>query len=163
VATTTRTTGTFVTIGDGSGLTSGIWVDHCTFTKSYDGVLDIKRGASAITISWSEVVPAAAGPGSFVQRQFDDLEANRTGNVMYNFLRGYYSQQQVIDIALPQKKGHLIGSNNLEGLHHLHGDAASQPLQGSAGPHAATARRRCARVQPVHRQLQCAHREGHAG
>jgi pectate lyase len=117
----------FVTIGDGSGLTSGIWVDHCTFTKSYDGVLDIKRGASAITISWSEVVPAAAGPGSFVQRQFDDLEANRPGNVMYNFLRTYYSQQQVVDIALPQKKGHLIGSNNLEGLttytvtlHHNH-------------------------------------------
>ena len=106
----------FVTIGDGSGVTSGIWVDHCTFTKSYDGVLDIKRGASAITVSWSEVVPPATGAGSFVQRQFDDLEANRTGNTMYNFLRGYYSQQQIIDVALPQKKGHLIGSNNLEGL-----------------------------------------------
>jgi pectate lyase len=111
----------FVTIGDGGGVTSGIWVDHCTFTKSYDGVLDIKRGASAITISWSEVVPAATGPGSFVQRQFDDLEANRATNVMYNLLRGpvdtpIFTQQQIIDIALPQKKGHLIGSNNLEGL-----------------------------------------------
>ncbi|HEU5134008.1 MAG TPA: chitobiase/beta-hexosaminidase C-terminal domain-containing protein [Steroidobacteraceae bacterium] len=106
----------FVTIGDGGGVTSGIWVDHCTFTKSYDGVLDIKRGASAITVSWSEVVPAATGPGSFVQQQFDDLEANRASNVMYNLLRGSFSQAQVIDIALPQKKGHLIGSNNLEGL-----------------------------------------------
>jgi pectate lyase len=117
----------FVTIGDGGGVTSGIWVDHCTFTKSYDGVLDIKRGASAITVSWSEVVPAATGPGSFVQRQFDDLEANRATNVMYNLLRAAFSQAQVIDIALPQKKGHLIGSNNLEGLttytvtlHHNH-------------------------------------------
>ena len=64
----------FVTIGDGGGVTSGIWVDHCTFTKAYDGVLDIKKGASDITISWSEVVPAATGPGSFVQQQFDDLE-----------------------------------------------------------------------------------------
>jgi pectate lyase len=106
----------FVTIGDGGGVTSGIWVDHCTFTKSYDGVLDIKRGANAITVSWSEVVPAATGPGSFVQRQFDDLEANRAGNVMYNFLRGFYTQEQIIAIALPQKKGHLIGSNNLEGI-----------------------------------------------
>ncbi|HEU4778721.1 MAG TPA: chitobiase/beta-hexosaminidase C-terminal domain-containing protein [Steroidobacteraceae bacterium] len=106
----------FVTIGDGGGVTSGIWVDHCTFTKSYDGVLDIKRGASAITVSWSEVVPAATGAGSFVQRQFDDLEANRATNVMYNLLRGSFTQDQVIDIALPQKKGHLIGSNNLEGL-----------------------------------------------
>jgi pectate lyase len=106
----------FVTIGDGGGVTSGIWVDHCTFTKAYDGVLDIKRGASAITISWSEVVPAAAGAGSFVQRQFDDLEINRSVNSMYNLLRNYFSPQQIVDIALPQKKGHLIGSNNLEGL-----------------------------------------------
>jgi pectate lyase len=106
----------FVTIGDGGGVTSGIWVDHCTFTKSYDGVLDIKRGASAITVSWSEVVPPATGAGSFVQRQFDDLEANRAGNVMYNLLRGHFSQEQIVAVALPQKKGHLIGSNNLEGL-----------------------------------------------
>jgi pectate lyase len=106
----------FVTIGDGGGVTSGIWVDHCTFTKSYDGVLDIKRGASAITVSWSAVVPAATGPGSFVQLQFDDLETNRPSNAMYNLLRGAFSQSQIVDIALPQKKGHLIGSNNLEGL-----------------------------------------------
>lgn len=117
----------FVTIGDGGGVTSGIWIDHCTFTKAYDGVLDIKRGASAITISWSEVVPPPTGPSSFVQQQFDDLETNRAGNVMYNFLRGFYSQEEIVAITLPQKKGHLIGSNNLEGLtsytvtlHHNH-------------------------------------------
>jgi pectate lyase len=117
----------FVTIGDGGGVTSGIWVDHCTFTKSYDGVLDIKRGASAITISWSDVVPPASGPGSFIQQQFDDLEANRATNVMYNLLRGAFTQEQVVAIALPQKKGHLVGSNTLEGLtsytvtlHHNH-------------------------------------------
>ncbi|HEX5160968.1 MAG TPA: chitobiase/beta-hexosaminidase C-terminal domain-containing protein [Steroidobacteraceae bacterium] len=106
----------FVTIGDGGGVTSGIWVDHCTFTKAYDGVLDIKRGASRITVSWSAVVPPATGTGSFIQQQFDDLEANRAGNVMYNLLRGAFTQAQIIAIALPQKKGHLIGSNNLEGL-----------------------------------------------
>lgn len=117
----------FVTIGDGGGVTSGIWVDHCTFTKSYDGVLDIKKGASNITISWSDVIPAATGAGTFVQRQFDDLEANRTTNAMYNYLRDFFTQEQVVAIALPQKKGHLIGSNNLEGLttytvtlHHNH-------------------------------------------
>lgn len=117
----------FVTIGDGGGVTSGIWVDHCTFTKSFDGVVDVKKGASGITISWSEVVPADSGPGSFVRRQFEHLEANRGSNTMYNFLRGFFSQQQVIDVALPQKKGHLIGATSLEGLtsytvtlHHNH-------------------------------------------
>jgi pectate lyase len=35
---------------------------------------------------------------------------------MYNLLRNYFTQEQVVAVALPQKKGHLIGSNNLEGL-----------------------------------------------
>ena len=118
----------FVTIGDGGGVTSGIWVDHCSFTKSYDGVLDIKKGANRITVSWSEVIPAATGPGSFVQRQFDFLEANRASNTMYNLLSGAFTPQQIIDIALPQKKGHLIGATSLAAedvnytvtLHHNH-------------------------------------------
>ena len=107
-------------------------------------------------------MPAATGPGSFVQQQFDDLEANRATNVMYNLLRGAFTQEQIVDIALPQKKGHLIGSTNLEGADDLHGHAASQPLQGSAGPHAAAAWRRRAWLQPVRRQLECAHRQGDA-
>jgi len=31
-----------------------IWVDHCTFTKTLDGLLDIKRASSYITVSWCE-------------------------------------------------------------------------------------------------------------
>lgn len=117
----------FVTLGDGGGVTSGIWIDHCSFSKAYDGVLDIKKGANNITVSWIETLPPASGPGSFVARQFDYLEANRAANAMYDFLRGFFTKQQIIDISLPQKKGHLIGSNDLEGissytvtLHHNH-------------------------------------------
>ena len=29
-----------------------IWVDHCTFTKSADGLLDMTNGATNITVSW---------------------------------------------------------------------------------------------------------------
>ena len=31
---------------------SQIWIDHCDFTKAYDGVLDIKGGSHGVTISW---------------------------------------------------------------------------------------------------------------
>jgi len=30
-----------------------VWVDHNTFTKGYDGALDIKRGSDWITVSWN--------------------------------------------------------------------------------------------------------------
>jgi pectate lyase len=108
----------FVTIGDGGSPTSAIWVDHCTFTKAYDGILDIKNGANKVTVSWSEVVPPATGAGSFVQQQFDYLETNRSTNTLYNLLRGpaatpIFTPEQIAAIALPQKKGHLIGATNL--------------------------------------------------
>ena len=43
----------YMTIEKGS---SDIWVDHCTFYKSYDGVIDVKTPVndSNITISWCE-------------------------------------------------------------------------------------------------------------
>jgi pectate lyase len=30
-----------------------IWIDHCDFTNGYDGLLDIKRQSSYITVSWN--------------------------------------------------------------------------------------------------------------
>ncbi len=31
-----------------------IWIDHCDFSNGYDGLIDIKRCASYITISWNK-------------------------------------------------------------------------------------------------------------
>src|SRR5581483_1322597 len=33
----------FITIGNGGAVTN-VWIDHCTFTKAYDGVVDQKKG-----------------------------------------------------------------------------------------------------------------------
>ena len=45
----------FITVGNG-GAVNNLWVDHCTFTKSYDGILDTKAGCSDITISWCRYI-----------------------------------------------------------------------------------------------------------
>lgn len=35
------------------GSSHHIWVDHCTFTNGYDGLLDIKHGSDFVTVSWN--------------------------------------------------------------------------------------------------------------
>ena len=92
-----------------------VWIDHCTFTKAYDGVVDIKGGTKNVTISWSSFLADDGGPGSFVRRQIEALEANRSAYVMYNFLRGAgFSTEDIIAISRSQKKGHLVGANEFD-------------------------------------------------
>ncbi|MBI4908994.1 MAG: hypothetical protein HY820_35565 [Acidobacteria bacterium] len=101
----------FITIDINS---DNIWIDHCTFTKAYDGVIDIKGGSKNVTISWCLFLGGDGGPGSFVRRQIDALERDGTAP-MYTFLRASgFSPEDIIEIARPQKKGHLLGANELD-------------------------------------------------
>jgi pectate lyase len=92
-----------------------IWIDHCSFTKAYDGVVDVKGGSSDVTISWSAFLADDGGPTSFVRQQITALEANPTGAPMYAFLRANgFGVDDIVDIARSQKKGHLIGALELD-------------------------------------------------
>jgi pectate lyase/pectin methylesterase-like acyl-CoA thioesterase len=92
-----------------------IWIDHCTFTKAYDGVIDIKGGTRNITISWCSFLGDDGGPGSFVRRQIEALDQNRPAYPMYDFLRSNgFSVEDIIAISRSQKKGHLVGANELD-------------------------------------------------
>ncbi|MCU0788934.1 MAG: immunoglobulin domain-containing protein, partial [Verrucomicrobia bacterium] len=104
----------FMTLGDGSGTVSGAWIDHCTFTKSYDGVVDIKGGAHNITFSWCKYTgdDGASNPNSFVWQQINSLESNKTSHAMYNFLRTRgFSTTNIVDIIQGPQKTHLIGAS----------------------------------------------------
>jgi pectate lyase len=108
----------FIDLGNG-GAVSNIWVDHCTFTKTYDGILDTKAGSSGITISWCKYVgdDGAINTNSFVWQQINALEASLASgtNKMYTFLRTHgFSTTDIVTIIQGHDKTHLAGSNNLD-------------------------------------------------
>jgi pectate lyase len=106
----------FITVGNG-GAVSNLWVDHCTFSKSYDGLLDTKAGCSAITISWCRYIgdDGATNPNSWVWQQINSLESNRTSYAMYNFLRSNgFSTTNIVTIMQAHDKTHLAGQNDLD-------------------------------------------------
>jgi pectate lyase len=106
----------FFTLGDG-GVVSNVWVDHCTFTKAYDGILDTKAGCSAITISWCRYIgdDSATNTNSWVWQQINYLEQSPSSYPMYDFLRTRgYSTTNIVTIMQAHDKTHLAGQNDLD-------------------------------------------------
>jgi pectate lyase len=106
----------FITLGNG-GATTNVWIDHCTFTKGYDGVTDMKAGTQFVTMSWCKYVgdDGATNPNSFVRQQIAALEANPAAHPFYNFLRTRgFSTEDIITIQQGHDKTHLMGSNSLD-------------------------------------------------
>lgn len=104
----------FITIGD-SGNCTNVWIDHCDFTKSYDGAVDVKGGANTVTISWCRFLADDGGPDSFVRQQFLALETNGVAAPMFHFLRDNgFSLDDLVAISRSQKKGHLAGATEFD-------------------------------------------------
>ncbi|UUZ91028.1 hypothetical protein LJK87_35420 [Paenibacillus sp. P25] len=94
-----------------------VWIDHCTFNKAYDGLVDSKKGTSGVTVSWSTFKGDDGGSNSWVTQQINALEANKSAYPMYNFLRSGsigLSPADIIAIAGAQKKGHLVGATEFD-------------------------------------------------
>ena len=112
----------FMDLGN-SGTVTNIWVDHCTFTKAYDGIIDIKDGSYNITISWCKYTgdDGATNTNSWVWQQINSLESNRTSYVMYNFLRtNGFSPADIVTIIQGHDKTHLIGANDKDPINNQH-------------------------------------------
>lgn len=90
---------------------SNVWIDHCSFGKAYDGVLEVKGGSNNVTVSWCRFLEDDGGTNSWVRQQIVALESNPGAHPMYGFLRaGGFSVEEIVAISRPQKKGHLIGA-----------------------------------------------------
>lgn len=93
-----------------------IWIDHCTFYKAYDGVIDIKdpsdTGKTNVTISWCEFLPASSG--TFFDDMMSLLEANPEAYPYYSHLINDLGMtpEQVRLYAYGQKKTHLLGQSD---------------------------------------------------
>ena len=113
----------FIDIGNGGGTAHHVWIDHCTFTKAYDGAVDIKGGAYAITFSWNKYLgdDGATNPDSFVRQQIAALEANQSAYPMYRFLRtNGFGVEDIAAILQGHDKTHLIGANSLDSTNAQH-------------------------------------------
>jgi pectate lyase len=107
----------FIVLGVGGGSVSRIWIDHCTFTKAYDGIIDTKGGTSNVTYSWNTYVgdDGATNPNSFVRKQVAALEANPGSYSMYNFLRTRgFSVEDIVQILQGPDKTTAIGELSLD-------------------------------------------------
>jgi pectate lyase len=100
---------------NGSAVTARVhhvWIDHCDFEKSYDGLTDIVQGADLITMSWCKIAGVVSGETMrWVRRQFDYLEANRSQFGYYSLLRGFGSRDEIQATELFHKKANLIGNS----------------------------------------------------
>lgn len=68
----------------------GIWIDHCTFYKAYDGIIDLKNdskynGYQRVTISWCEVLPGSKN-NTFFNEQMSWLEEHKDETTYYKSL-----------------------------------------------------------------------------
>ena len=106
----------FIDLSNGTAVTN-VWIDHCTFTKAYDGIVDMKAGTQYVTMSWCHYVgdDGATNLNSSVRQQINALEANKAAYPFYNFLRtNGFSVEDIVQIIQGHDKCHLMGSNSLD-------------------------------------------------
>ena len=95
---------------------TNVWVDHCTFYKAYDGVVDVKNPSTSktsnITISWCSFLPASRG--DFFEIMMDELAADSHKYPYYTHLIQdlHMTKEQVFSYAYGQKKTHLFGQSD---------------------------------------------------
>lgn len=104
----------YMTIENGS---SRVWIDHCSFYKAYDGVIDIKTSDAYatpmyITVSWCEFRPGSEN-NTFFNEMMDYLDKNQDSMPYYkSLLDSGMTKEQIWWYAYGQKKTHLLGQSD---------------------------------------------------
>lgn len=93
-----------------------IWIDHCTFYKAYDGIVDVKTNTTAndsnVTVSWCEFLPGSQND-TFFNAMMDAMAANPDKYPYYkSLLDSGMTEEQIWWYAYGQKKTHLLGQSD---------------------------------------------------
>jgi pectate lyase len=99
----------------GAGVTARahhVWIDHCDFEKSYDGLFDVVQGADLITVSWCKLAGVMSGETArWVRRQFEYLAANPGRFPSYRLFRDSVGAAALRQREIFQHKGNLVGNS----------------------------------------------------
>ena len=88
----------------------GIWFDHLTLSNAYDGIIDIKKGCSDITISWINMDFSVT---DFIRDQFKHLQDNADSFPYYKSVKqanANLSDEELMTFFASAKKGFNIGN-----------------------------------------------------
>ncbi len=112
-----------------------IWIDHCTFGKSYDGQIDYSNpdytsdagvafrapygadGGNGLHISWCNFNAGSDEKDGYLYKMMDGIEKHyRSGGTNYLYYKklrdsGVTFNQILYGLAIPQKKGFLCGDS----------------------------------------------------
>ena len=125
------------------GFSDNVWIDHCTFGKSYDGQIDVANpyfstmgtykyaayqanGSSDVHISWCNFKAGSADKDGYLYKMMEEVEADYQNNQGNNYLyykklrdNGISFEDILHGIAIPQKKGFLLGDSGDEYKYNL--------------------------------------------
>ncbi|MDE7401361.1 MAG: hypothetical protein K2N17_04840 [Clostridia bacterium] len=111
-----------------------VWIDHCTFGKSYDGQIDYSNpvyntagtafrapygvtGENGLHISWCKFNAGSDDPDGYLYKMMakieEEYQAGKQNYLYYNALRkgGISFEDILYGLAIPQKKGFLCGDS----------------------------------------------------
>jgi pectate lyase len=105
-----------------------VWIDHCDFEKSYDGLVDTRLGADLVTFSWcrfgGDTEGAVARQIAYLEKLYrGELTDSRVSFTFYRGLRdGAYAASgipaqtpaSIVARELPHDKTNLVGSADTE-------------------------------------------------
>lgn len=117
----------FITI---SGATN-IWIDHCKFSIAADGIIDLKNGATNVTLTWNEFgLPAneEPDPDSSIYQSIHYMEGQYKDGLLdedslyYKMREGGATVNEIMAYAAYHSKVHLCGSGDKDYVDYVWSD-----------------------------------------